>query len=430
MQPALSRRRYSGTYFKMRIAYIAPYQGPELVKRRPCLKNLSLAARVKIQLVAELLQRGSHEVEIISPGAVEPRTEPGAGRFTAYPAFAEPERFHAGIPIHYVSAISVKHVTGFWESIQTRRCLSARHKARPFDAVVIYNMGRGQIGSARYALRTLGLPVVLEYEDDSFVNVHGHAQQGLIGRYHRAECQKMLREVSGGTGVSPYLVSQLPSDVPRLLLRGVVSNEIVAVSQGTTEPKKNWVVFSGTHEGTQGLEQMIRAWRVAGLDDWTLHVAGHGPLTATLETMAAGARNIVFHGLLNRQENARLICASKIGMNPQDLTTRPGNVFAFKIIEYLAAGTHVLTTPRGVLEPELEAGVSYIPDNTPETIAAALKQIVQERRYERTAVQAALRAYGPDAICRSLNALVTEAAARRRSERRAPEAGMYTPSVQ
>ena len=140
------------------------------------------------------------------------------------------------------------------------------------------------------------------------------------------------------------------------LLRGVVSDEILRLGQGGRGSTQNWVVFSGTHEGTQGLEQLIKGWRSLDLPGWELHISGHGPLTPILHQLAEGDPSIVFHGLLDREENARLLCSARIGMNPQDLTTTPGNVFAFKIVEYLAAGLHVITTPRGAVEPELEAG--------------------------------------------------------------------------
>ena len=393
----------------MRIAYVANYQGPDLLKRRPCMHNLSLAARVKIQLIAELLQASSHEVELLSQGSTEPLVGMEKFRLRYYPALSERELFHPQIPIYYASALSARFLIGFWESLQSRRLLAARHRAKPFDAVLIYNLHRGQIGCARQAVRQ-GLPVVLQYEDDPFCDVQGQARRGLLKKYHLSGSREVLKIVSGGMGVSPYLLSQMPEQIPKLLLRGVVSGEILKLRQGTTPPKKNWVVFSGTHEGTQGLEQMVKAWRGlgAGVSGWELHIAGQGPITSTLEKLAAGDATIVFHGLLNRAENARLLCAAKIGMNAQDLTKTPGNVFAFKIVEYLAAGVHVITTPRGFLEPELEAGITYVTDNTPDHIAACLKEVIQQGRYERIAEEAAIRTYGPAAVSDSLNRLFAQ----------------------
>jgi glycosyltransferase involved in cell wall biosynthesis len=102
---------------------------------------------------------------------------------------------------------------------------------------------------------------------------------------------------------------------------------------------------------------------------------------------------------------------STIGINPHDVSETPGNVFAFKIIEYLAAGTHVITTPMGPLEKELEAGITYLPDNSPETIAAGIRRVITEGEYERRASEAAQSLYGPAAVATSLNSLLDQVAA-------------------
>ena len=93
-------------------------------------------------------------------------------------------------------------------------------------------------------------------------------------------------------------------------------------------------------------------------------------------------------------------------MNPHQVSRIPGNVFAFKIIEYLAAGGHVITTPMGAIERELEAGITYMPDNSPNRIAETLRHVVEHREYERTAMDAAQRFYGPIAVSQSLDALL------------------------
>jgi glycosyltransferase involved in cell wall biosynthesis len=386
----------------MRIAYIAPYQGPELVKRRPVGRNLSLAARVKVEVIAELLRRRSHDVEIFSQGEVIER----ALRF--YPGFCESEPFHPGIPVHYGSALPVRFLNAIWSSIDTVRLFEKRHRANPFDAVIIYNLKLAQIRCAKRAALRLGLPVVLEYEDDVFVDVLGRPEDGFKIRRHLSAVREIFNLVSGGSGVTPHLLTQLPSSIPKILLRGVVSGEIANATKPAIATRKNWVVFSGTLSRTKGLEPLIKAWDMVGPPDWELHIAGEGELGDRLRKMAASSRGIVFDGLLDRNENARLLCSAKIGINPHDLSRTPGNCFAFKIIEYLAAGMHVITTPMGPLEPELERGITYIADNKPETIASALKQVIENRSYQRTAAEAALRTYGPDAVAESLEVLLRQ----------------------
>src|SRR5216684_2237793 len=106
----------------MRIAYITPYQGPTLVKRRPIIRNRSVSNKIKIELIAELLHASSHDVEIISHGEVIET------KCKFYPGFREPELFDSKIPIYYASALPIRRVNGLWSSMQTLRFLKSRHR--------------------------------------------------------------------------------------------------------------------------------------------------------------------------------------------------------------------------------------------------------------------------------------------------------------
>src|SRR4029453_3810795 len=151
----------------MRIAYITPYQGSTLLRKRPIVRNRSVSNRIKIELIAQLLYAAGHEVEIISHGEVN---EHGL-RF--YPGFWETELFHPRVPVYYVSSLPIKRIKGFWAGLQAVRVFKKQHRKRPFDLVIIFNLKSPQISCATYASRHLGLPVILEYEDDVFVSVSG-----------------------------------------------------------------------------------------------------------------------------------------------------------------------------------------------------------------------------------------------------------------
>jgi len=393
----------------MRIAYIAPYQGPTLLARRPVVRNRSMSNRVKIELIASLLRSSSHEVEVISQGEV---VDTG---WTFYPALVEQERFHPDIPIFYGSVLPVRRVNGLWSNAQTLRVLKERHRARPYDLVIIFNLKGPQLACANYAIQRLKLPVILEYEDDRFVDVQGKkdAELGLAMRRDMRASARLLREVSGCVAVSPHLMSQLPPGIPTLLLRGVAGDDIVTASQGARERKKNIVLFSGTHIESNGVAPLIQAWPTVGMPGWELHITGYGQLTDSLRAMAAGMEGVFFHGLVSREELVSLMSAARVCVNPHQVSQTPGNVFAFKIIEYLAAGAHVVTTPMGALEQPLEAGITYMPANSPDTIAATLRTVIREERYRHTALEAAHDTYGPAAVSNALNALVGQVGAKR-----------------
>jgi hypothetical protein len=155
------------------------------------------------------------------------------------------------------------------------------------------------------------------------------------------------------------------------------------------------------------------------LRGWELHIVGHGLLANEIRALAHGNSSIVLRGLLDRREFGRFLKQTTIGMNPHDLSEMPGNVFAFKIIDYLAAGNHVITTPMGPLEPEIEQGLTYIPDNTPRTIAATLERVIKEGLFKQTAAEPVKRSYGSASVAKSLDLLLAEV--RRNFAKRAAE---------
>jgi len=383
----------------MRIAYIAPYQGPALKARRPISLNLSLAGTVRIETIARLLRESAHAVEIFSQGEVVEL----ALKF--YPGFTEPVRFHPDIPVTYSSALPVRYLNGIWQGSRLLSLFKARHRAAPFDLVIIYNLKVPQVMCAEYAMQRLGLPVVFEYEDDNFLGIDGQPSSGLRPGYVR-RAREVMSLVAGGMACSPHLLAQLPAGVPRLLVRGVVGEEIMRAGGKTEAAKNNWVLFSGTLSRTKGVAPLIKAWPQAQLAGWELHIAGDCEDMASLKQLAGGRSDIIFHGLVRAPGLAELTALSRICINPHDLSRQPGNVFATKIVEYLAAGAHVISTPMGAVEKEIAAGMTFMPDNTPETIARTLQQVVRDGDWRKTAQQAVLDIYRPEALRAGLDNLM------------------------
>lgn len=376
----------------MRIAYIAPYQGPVLVERRPTTLNRSLSNRIKIELIANLLRAKSHDVEVISQGEVV------ENKWVLYPSFSEPKAFHPDIPVYYASALPVRRVNGLWSDWQTLHLFKVRHRANPFDLVIVFNLKGPQMACAKHAMSRLRIPVILEYEDDRFVNVDGRKPNGLRTRYQHRSYKRFLNAVSGCVAVSPSLLAQVPEDVPKMLLRGVVGRDITSAGERSKTSKRNWVLFSGTHIESNGVAQLIQAWPSVDAIGWELHITGFGGLTEGLRRMAENLPGVTFHGLVSREKLVDLMAAAKICINPHAVSQTPGNVFAFKIIEYLAAGAHVITTPMGSLEKEIEAGITYMADNDPRTIAKDLTRAIKNRAWEQHARRFVADTYGAEAV--------------------------------
>jgi hypothetical protein len=404
----------------MRIAYINSYQGPTVVEQRPIVGNRSLSSRVKTELIARLLQANGHEVEIISHGEV---TEHGL-RF--YPGFWETELFHPRVRVYYISSLPIRRINGFWAGLQAVRAFKKHHRECPFDLIIILNLNSPpQISCATYAVKHLGLPVILQYEHDAFRNgSSGEEEEGWLSRYRHSTYARILSSVSGCMSSAPRLLSQVPAGRPALLMRGVVDNDLVEASQQEVPKKSNWVVFSGTHIEANGVKELINGWKMASVSNWQLHITGFGGLTEELCKMAAKDPSIIFHGMISREELVSLLCSAKICISPHVANRIPGNVFSFKIIEYLAAGAHVIMTPEGDLEPDLETAVTYMSNNSPATIAATLQQVIRDRSYERTAPQTAVQHYGLTAVSKSLDRLIRQVMDNKAQEDSRPRQGL------
>jgi len=394
----------------MRIAYVTPYQGPSLLQQRPIIKNRSLSNTVKMELVASVLAAGGHTVEIISQGEVV------ENQIHLYPAFSESKRFHPSIPISYASSLPVRRLNGLWSSWRTLQLFKSRHKVRPFDLVIILNMKEPQITCANYAIRALNIPVVLEYEDDAFVSVVGVTADGFVSALRDRIRRSLLGKISGCVAVSPHLLSQVSTSIPTMLLRGAVNADVIDACQRNREAKRNWILFSGTHIESNGVGPLLDAWRSAPVADWELHITGYGQLTEALREKSKGIPNVVFHGLVTRATLVELMSQAQVCINPHAPSLTPGNVFAFKIIEYLAAGAHCVTTRMGTLEPDIETGISYMPDNSPATIARTLQNVIENRHYERRAVKATQDTYSAKAVSASLASLLREVVTRNKKD--------------
>lgn len=388
----------------MRIAIVAPYQGPTLAARRPIATNLSLGARAKLGIVVELVRMNSHSVEVFSQGEVVER------RWKYYAAFDDFVSLGPEVPVHYASAIPVRYVNGLWSSMLTLRMFKRRHRACPFDLLYVYNLKLPQSICARFAVEHLNIPVVLEYEDDHFLDTTPASGLRLTSDIGLNAARTLLPRLSGCLAGSADLLAQVPEPIPRLLLPGVVGEAIAARSVDGV--RRDRIVFSGTHSPAQGLEQLVKAWALVRPQGWELHIAGHGAVTARLHELAHGDATVVFHGVLNAQANADLLVSGRISVVPYEVGTTRG--FSFKTVEALAAGLHVVTTRLTALESlpaELSEGLTYLESNSPDVISSTLRQVIAERRFERTVRDAALRWYGPEAASRALSGLLDEAMA-------------------
>lgn len=142
-------------------------------------------------------------------------------------------------------------------------------------------------------------------------------------------------------------------------------------------PRDQFVLcLAGSLWELNGVRLLLDALKL--LDDPTLRleIAGHGALTDLVRQAAARDARICYHGLLTHEKVLELYRQSDVLLNIR-LTQGVGKsyLFASKFLEYLAMGRTVITTAMAHAAEEYGRFAYVLREETPEALAALIRQI-------------------------------------------------------
>ncbi len=388
----------------MRIAYIANYQGPDLIDRRGIHRNLALAGSQKIQTVASLLADTGHDVTILSPGIVAERKGHWHAGFASKlaPTGSSTVRYAAALDAPVVSQVVA--MATLWMAFVNEQ---TRH---PFDLVILYNFGLAEGIVADRAISRFGIPLLIEYEDDTDVMPDGRRTwKNRVWNWIR---NRLASRAHGVFAPSPELLAQF--EVPnKLLVRGILGQDLrealATRTSGRDSPLR--VLFAGTIQPSKGIDLLCEAWERGHFQDAELHIVGDGPMRSQLEQRFKES-HIRFHGFVPRGQLVRMLAEASVCVNPHRAgQVKPGSVFPFKMIEYLAVGCPVVSTRMGQIEPELELGICYAESESPDDLANTLRNAIDNHgpdwlERSRLASAAAWEAYGLETVRQRLCVLI------------------------
>lgn len=390
----------------MRIAYLANYQGADLIARRQIRRNLALAGSQKIYSIASLLAGSGHDVVVFSMGAVAERQGGRYSSFDSSPATGSPVR------VRYAAALDVPIISQLIGMYELRRIFREEQAKQPFDIVILYNLSFAEALIARQVALNWNIPIVLEYEDDTDIMPDGRRTwKNIVWRWTR----RLLRSKAQAVfAPSPELLAQFETP-HKCLLRGVLGDDIrIALREQKIRPANPLrVLFAGSVQFSKGVDLLCEAWQLAQLPNAELHIVGDGPMRLALQGQYA-ASGIRFHGFLSRDQLIQLLVSANVCVNPHRAgQVKSGNVFPFKMIEYLGAGCPVISTKMGYIEPELEMGICFAKSESPTDLAVALKAVCDNyaewAMRGQMAQSAAWQAYAPEVVSSKLCALLEDA---------------------
>jgi glycosyltransferase involved in cell wall biosynthesis len=159
----------------------------------------------------------------------------------------------------------------------------------------------------------------------------------------------MLRTASGFTAVNHSILAELPADKPRHLLPGIIDDRLIELATLRPKPFTRAPYALGYFGGLsveKGVDVLVNA--VPHLPrEWRLRVGGSGPLGRDLRRIAAAdPERVEFLGNLGGDALYDALCSCDATVVPPEMLRGDGQgVFPFKVLEYLVAGTHIVSTP-------------------------------------------------------------------------------------
>ncbi len=176
--------------------------------------------------------------------------------------------------------------------------------------------------------------------------------------------------------------------------KGIASNPLVkdkvvvipnGVDTDTFVPsiieKKDHIIYAGNVGHAQDLENVILSLpRLNNGNRVKLNIVGDGDILPDLKELCSTNRledDVIFSGILDRQEIPDRISESLIGIAPLKRTKMLEYAAPTKVYEYMACGIPFIGCGRGEIEHIAEeSGAGIIADNDPESIKNAIASLV------------------------------------------------------
>lgn len=335
----------------MKILYVNSYQGPDVIAQRVMHLNRAMGGSRKIDLVSRLLQSQGHEVTILSSGI--PAERSGRG----YPSFETSSV--AGNKEHepyvmYAAGLDIKYLNYFIAILSSLSIIKRASITNKFDAMLIYNIDAFTMSVASYYwYRIKKIPLILEYEDG--VSVSGRGENRLCQYVPRVFERWIRKRLSGAICVNKNLSERL-SIANTYLLPGVVDDDLCSRAKLRKPPLSGkppyLAVYSGSlsvGKGSQFIPEIASEFK--GIVNFV--ITGVGPLYADLkDAQKKSGGNVQLLGYVERDELNELLTSADFLLNPHE-EEFSGGISPFKLVEYLAAGSIVLTTNIGDSQKDL-----------------------------------------------------------------------------
>jgi glycosyltransferase involved in cell wall biosynthesis len=304
----------------------------------------------------------------------------------------------------WLPAVETKFVThrqlfcANWDVPKLRIPLSwffyARHvlrHVRSGDLVMIDNYEFLYIVAARLLRIFRRVTFVLIYLDGKHLIDHSWPRilSGLAETFGRPI-------LSGALLSNPTLGKRLPDAIPKELVPGFVPEEL---PPGPRAPEGEVrFLYTGALAYSHGIDLLLESIEHLPEQGWHLIIAGQGPLTGQVVRLTQDprwVRRVEYRPPMLPEDFERLLGANHVGLNCQRTTELiSSGTFPSKVFTYFSAGLQVISSKAGCVEQICGNACFYYEGETPEALAAAMKEMIENYAAVRWKLN-------PSALCAS-----------------------------
>jgi glycosyltransferase involved in cell wall biosynthesis len=152
----------------------------------------------------------------------------------------------------------------------------------------------------------------------------------------------------------------------------LVKSNFVYPDPGRGNGDGGYALFVGRLSPEKGLGTLLAAWKLLNRN-WTLKIAGEGPLSPQVEAFCAEHKGVEWLGLKGREEVGKLMGSARVLVFPSEWYETFGRV----AIESFAAGTPVIASRLGAMAEigeEMRTGLLFTPGD-PRDLADKLRWV-------------------------------------------------------
>jgi glycosyltransferase involved in cell wall biosynthesis len=185
--------------------------------------------------------------------------------------------------------------------------------------------------------------------------------------------------LSGAILSNPDLGKRLPDSMPKVLAPGFIPQKLPPAPQMPDGEVRFF--YAGALAHSHGIDLLLEALDHLPERGWHLIIAGQGPLTEQVIRLVQEPRwldRVEYRPAMPPEVFEKLPGSNHVGLNCQRISDPISNVtFPSKVFTYLSAGLLVISSQAGCVEQICGNACAYYEGETPQALAAAMKEAIE-----------------------------------------------------